>query len=189
MDKLTWQTVGDELRAMDRWGDFDAARIQEASADPRSWLGRIDPHPINIMVNGGVSLDHFEAYVPTLLRALDELRESVGLEFVVRALTKKGMTAATERLVQILTDEALVHDHRLLWAVGNALTASSVLGRTGNDRRLQQREMLAVLVARLPKQQPVPVKRWKEALAGEGNRMHGATKVDISTSACVRHAI
>ena len=102
MRRSAWEKLGDELLALDQWGDFAATRTQFTPADPNSWKWRhIDAHPVNIMVNAGVPLDHFHAYVPTLLRALDELTVSSGLEVVVRALTVKGLAVAAENLLNL----------------------------------------------------------------------------------------
>ncbi|QDU40168.1 hypothetical protein Mal4_45230 [Maioricimonas rarisocia] len=117
-----WQKLGDDLLALDQWGDFDAARTKFVKSDPSTWKWRtIDPHPVNIVVNAGVPREHFDAFVPRLLVALDELRSDPGLEMVVRSLTKKKLTVATEKLIQLFEDESLVSEHRLLWAVGNAV--------------------------------------------------------------------
>src|SRR5260221_381686 len=70
------------------------------------------------MVNGNVAA---ERYQDVLLRALDELSHPNELEMVVRALTRKEISAATERLLRFFGDYAYeLHPH-LLWAVGNAL--------------------------------------------------------------------
>lgn len=119
-----WDKLGNDLLALDRWGDFDASRTQFVTTDPATWKWRsIDPHPVNILVNAGVPLEHFNSYVPRLLLALDELKENsgFGLEMVVRSLTKKKLTAATTKLISLLTDESLVSQHGLLWAAGNAI--------------------------------------------------------------------
>jgi HEAT repeat protein len=61
--------------------------------------------------------------VPTLLCALDELTVNSGLEMVVRALTRKGMTVATPRLLKLFSDESLYQEQKCLWTVGNAIYA------------------------------------------------------------------
>ena len=112
MDRSAWERLGDELRALDRWGDFGAGKTRTTSTGL---------HPASIMFNGGVPLEHFPVYVPALLRALDELTGSGELETVVRVVTKKGLKGVTGKLVDLFTREDLVHEHNLLWAAGNAI--------------------------------------------------------------------
>jgi hypothetical protein len=163
MPRSAWEKLADDLLAQDRWGDFDVARTQETPTDPRSWIWRhIDPHPVSILVNRGVPLDHFEAYVQTLVRALDEVTADLGLEMVVRALTKKGMTPATEKLLKLYSNEDLVGYRGLLSAVGNAIYTIAPRNHLDEcicicrDRRLgSSRHKLVVHLSRFNKSEEV----------------------------------
>ncbi len=122
MDSSDWDKLGVELLELDQWGDFAPARTEFTPTDPNSWKWRhIDCHPVNILVNAGVPLEHFQAYAPPLINALDQLTGKAGLELVVRALTRKGLTAATEKLLQLYQQETPLQDLSCLWAVGNAI--------------------------------------------------------------------
>ena len=163
MARSAWEKLADDLLAEDRWGDFDVARTQETPTNPRSWIWRhIDPHPVNILVNSGVPVDHFEAYVPTLVRALDEVTADLGLEMVVRALTKKGTTAATKKLLKLYANEDLVRYRGLLWAVGNAVYTIAPRDHLDecicickNHRLGRSRHMLVVHLSRFKKSEEV----------------------------------
>jgi HEAT repeat protein len=119
---LSWKQLGRELLALDRWGDFDTSSLQAstdaAQAYKWKWAGE---HPVNLMVNGAVPLDHFETYVPTLVRALGEMTGPVDLEFVARSLTRKGLTVAVPALLKLFSNEELINEPTSLWAVGNAI--------------------------------------------------------------------
>ncbi len=123
MDQSAWEKLGDDLHSLDHWGDFRAAKTRFVKGDPQTWKWKsIEQHPVNIMVNAGVSSEHFQTYVPRLLHALEESKSDSGyLEMVVRALTKKGLSAATEKLLQLFSEESFLQDLGLLWVVGNAI--------------------------------------------------------------------
>lgn len=123
MNTSVWEKLGDQLRSLDRWGDFGSERTEIHRNDPDTWKWHhIDGHPVNIMLNSSIPPDHFPAYVPHLLHALEDLTgEEAGLEIIVRVLTKKGLTEAVEPLLRLYKDEALFQDLPCLWAVGNAV--------------------------------------------------------------------
>ncbi|NQT12625.1 MAG: HEAT repeat domain-containing protein [Planctomycetes bacterium] len=171
MPRSPWEKLADDLLAQDRWGDFDVARTQETPTGPPSRIWRqavlseflsIDPHPVDVLVNSGVPPDHFEAYVPCLVRALDEVTADMGLEMVVRALTKKGTTVATEKLLRLYANEELVAYPGLLWAVGNAICTIAPCDHWDEcicicrNRRLgRSRHMLVVHLSRFKKSEEV----------------------------------
>lgn len=122
MNRPAWKALGEELFALDRWGDFDPAKRQFDADDPKTWIWRhADPHPINILVNSAIPPDHFEIYAPALIRGLNTLRDEAGLEMVVRALTRKGLTAAVEEILKLFSLEPLIREQNCLWAAGNAI--------------------------------------------------------------------
>lgn len=124
MNRSAWKALGEELFALDRWGDFDPARREFDAADPKTWLWRhADPHPVNILVNSGIPPDHFEIYAPALTKGLKTLRDEAGLEMVVRALSRKGLTAAVGEILGLFSSESLVREQNCLWAAGNAIYA------------------------------------------------------------------
>jgi hypothetical protein len=97
-----WTSLATELRAHDQLAHF------ASSLD----------HPVNTLVNGSFSA---KPYQEILIRSLDWPMETRELEMVVRALTEKGMTTATDRLLMFFKDNAKRQASGLLWAVGNAL--------------------------------------------------------------------
>jgi hypothetical protein len=105
---VAWVSLGEELRARDCHGDFTV---------PLSWPGMED-HPVNHIVNAGI---HSAPYAGILIRYLDSAMDDGEMNMVVRSLTQKGITGATDRLLRFFGDEAKDHDLYLLWAVGNAL--------------------------------------------------------------------
>src|SRR5437867_2722976 len=108
MNSSAWQKVAAELRTHDHWGDFDTPRDFPGS---RLWP-ELAQDPLTILVNGGVSA---QRYAPVLLRALDVLTAPTELEMVVRALTQKDMTVATERLLQFFADYTYEQHPNFLW--------------------------------------------------------------------------
>lgn len=122
MSRSAWSALGDELFALDRWGDFDPAKRQFDAADPKTWLWRhADPHPVNILVNSDIPPDHVEFYAPALIGGLNTLRDEAGLEMVVRALTRKGLTAAVGPILKLFSLPSLLREQNCLWAAGNAI--------------------------------------------------------------------
>lgn len=105
MTSSAWKSLAAELRAHDQWGDF---------ASPPSWPG-MDGHPVNLLVNSNISAQRYQMI---LIRSLDSLMQPRELEMVVRALTQKDMSAATERLLEFFSDDTKQQDPHLLWAVG-----------------------------------------------------------------------
>lgn len=117
MGESLWEQLGEELRRCDQWGDFETAKSHPQA---KKWP-QVRDHPVNLMVNGCVSSEHYETYVPVLLNSLNELNKSADLEMVVRALTRSGLFAATEQLLKLYADRGRAEDDRHLWAVGNAI--------------------------------------------------------------------
>jgi hypothetical protein len=161
--KLSWKRLGSELRDLDRWGDFDASRLRESpdveQAYKWKWVGE---HPVNLMVNGAVPHDHFETYVPTLVRALSEMTGAVDLEFVARSLTRKGLTVAVPALLKLFSNKELIKEQRSLWAVGNAIYTIEPRDHLEEclqicrDRRLgESRHLLIVHLSRFKRSEEV----------------------------------
>jgi hypothetical protein len=130
MPRSSWEKLADDLLTKDRWGDFDVAMTRETPTGPPSRIWRdnvlsnflsMDPHPVNVLVNCSVPAEHFQTYVPILVNALGVLTANMGLEMVVRALTRKGTTAAAEQLLKLYTNQDPDVNPSLLWAVGNAI--------------------------------------------------------------------
>src|SRR6185503_2707531 len=97
MNSAAWISLAAELRAHDQRGDFET---------PRSWPGtltspEVATDPVSILVNSDVSA---APYQDILIRALDSLTEPKELEMVVRALTRKETSAATDRLLRFFRE-------------------------------------------------------------------------------------
>jgi hypothetical protein len=99
-----WTSLEEELRARDSSGDFT----------------RTSNHPVNLLVNGGISA---KPYQDILISYLDSGLSPNELEMVVRALSQKGLRRATGRLLAFFEDANFKTSPGLLWAVGNAVYA------------------------------------------------------------------
>jgi HEAT repeat protein len=97
-----WTSLAEELTASGRWGHFAST----------------PDHPVNRLVNGGISA---KPYRELLIRALDWPMERNELTMVVRALSEKGIAGATEKLLAFF--EPGRSETPDLWAAGNAVHA------------------------------------------------------------------